>query len=277
MTISRPLEKALLSAFLGGLLYANTASGALVAQYLFDGNANDTSGNALNGTVVGATLTAGRSGNPNSAYFFDGTSSYITIADNDLLEVDNVRSVTAWINKKDEVGSGLNYGIVSKYQNDTPGEPGWSLTAKTDAGVTTPSAYFKDSSGNTADYSPGISLNEWHFVALTYDDSLSLLSIFVDGVATSITSDAFYSGGNSRNMVIGGAYSFGVVNAWSRFHGTIDDVQIFDHTLSNSELQQLYGVPLPATLALIVWGILPLALRRYSSRLRRRRISSTSP
>jgi hypothetical protein len=60
-------------------LSADLTSG-LVAQYLFDGNANDSSGNGHNSTVNGATLAADRFGNPNSAYNFDGADDYIRIA-----------------------------------------------------------------------------------------------------------------------------------------------------------------------------------------------------
>ena len=47
----------------------------LVAAYEFNGNANDVSGNGNNGVVNGATLTADRFGNANSAYSFDGTGN----------------------------------------------------------------------------------------------------------------------------------------------------------------------------------------------------------
>ena len=50
----------------------------LVAYYPFNGNANDESGNENHGSVFGATLTSDRFGNPNSAYDFDGVSAYIT-------------------------------------------------------------------------------------------------------------------------------------------------------------------------------------------------------
>ncbi|MBF0574179.1 MAG: hypothetical protein HQK69_10565 [Desulfamplus sp.] len=50
-------------------------SDGLVAYYPFNGNANDESGNGNNGTVDGATMTADRNGNANSAYSFDGVNS----------------------------------------------------------------------------------------------------------------------------------------------------------------------------------------------------------
>ena len=53
----------------------------LVGYWPFIGNANDESGNGNNGTVTGATLTADRFGNSNSAYSFDG-QSYIRVPHN---------------------------------------------------------------------------------------------------------------------------------------------------------------------------------------------------
>mgnify|MGYP000872391999 CR=1 FL=1 len=51
----------------------------LVAYFPFNGNANDVSGNNINGIVNNAILTADRNGQPNSAYYFDGSSSYIQL------------------------------------------------------------------------------------------------------------------------------------------------------------------------------------------------------
>jgi hypothetical protein len=50
-------------------------SSGLIAYYPFNGNANDESGNGHNGTIYGSTLTADRMGNPNSAFYFNGTPS----------------------------------------------------------------------------------------------------------------------------------------------------------------------------------------------------------
>ena len=44
----------------------------LVAWYPFNGNANDESGNGLNGSVNGAVLTSDRHGLGESAFYFEG-------------------------------------------------------------------------------------------------------------------------------------------------------------------------------------------------------------
>lgn len=57
----------------------NTLLDGLRAYYPLDGDANDLSGNGNHGTISGATLTTDRSGNPNSAYQFDGINDFINI------------------------------------------------------------------------------------------------------------------------------------------------------------------------------------------------------
>jgi len=66
----------------------------LVAYYPFNGNANDAVG-TNNGTVQGATLTTDRFGNPNSAYSFNGSSSYIKTV-NALPDMQSA-SVSCWV------------------------------------------------------------------------------------------------------------------------------------------------------------------------------------
>lgn len=60
----------------------NVPTDNLVAHYPFNGNADDTSGNGHHGTVLGATLTTDRFGNPDGAYHFTaGEQDYIRVPD----------------------------------------------------------------------------------------------------------------------------------------------------------------------------------------------------
>ncbi len=74
---------ALLWCCLPGRAQTNLQNG-LVACYAFSGSAADGSGNNLNATPNGPTLTADRFGNANSAYQFDGVNDYITLPENAL-------------------------------------------------------------------------------------------------------------------------------------------------------------------------------------------------
>lgn len=67
-------------------VYTQSILDGLILYYMMDGNANDTSGNNLDGAVVGATLTSDRLANPNSAYSFDGVNDYIDLPNSTILE-----------------------------------------------------------------------------------------------------------------------------------------------------------------------------------------------
>ncbi len=81
------MKKALFFLGLSVLLLSNSAeaqnlpsylpSNGLVGWWPFNGNANDESGNGNHGTVNGATLTADRNGNSNSAFGFDGIDDFV--------------------------------------------------------------------------------------------------------------------------------------------------------------------------------------------------------
>lgn len=68
----------------------------LMAEYLFKGDANDSSGGGHHGTVHGATLTTDRFGNANSAFHFCGPENYISIDPPPLMN-DSAMSVSVWV------------------------------------------------------------------------------------------------------------------------------------------------------------------------------------
>jgi hypothetical protein len=69
----------------------------LVAYCPFDGNADDVTGNGHNGIGHNVILTADRLGNADSAFSFDGSSSYIEIPASPELDNRNL-TLCAWIN-----------------------------------------------------------------------------------------------------------------------------------------------------------------------------------
>ena len=73
------MRRLLTLAILPNVLHAQIPTNGMVAKYLFSGNANDESGNNINGMVFGPTLTLDRCSNPNSAYHFNGNYQYISL------------------------------------------------------------------------------------------------------------------------------------------------------------------------------------------------------
>lgn len=90
----------LLILFLGNSAAAqvNLTQG-LIAHYPFSGNANDISGNNINGTVTNATLTTDRYGNASSAYYFNASNSYIELPFSNLYNFapQDSFSISVWV------------------------------------------------------------------------------------------------------------------------------------------------------------------------------------
>ena len=76
---------------------SDNLSRGLVAFYRFNGNANDNTSNANNGTVSGAILTKGKDNVSNTAYKFDGVDDYIEFPTG-ILSGSGDFSISLWIN-----------------------------------------------------------------------------------------------------------------------------------------------------------------------------------
>ena len=67
----------------------------LVAYYPFNGNTNDESGNNNNGSPTNIVFTADALGNPNSACYLDGLTSFIEIPTSASLNTTKLLTVAA--------------------------------------------------------------------------------------------------------------------------------------------------------------------------------------
>jgi len=241
--------------FLSTHSYAALVDG-LVAHWSLDGNANDVTGNGHNGTIIGATPTSDRLGNANSAYSFDG-SDYITVADSaDFTLGNNPFTIAAWQKINTFSADGVYYLMG---HSEGPGNTDkWILGLRNDGVslVTTPTGWV-----DVGNYS--FQTEVWHHVALQRDGNT--LNAFIDG--TSIGSVPFSATitDPAASLLIGTA-EFDRPNR--QFVGSIDDVRIYNRTLSISEIQSLATVPIPAAIWLFGAGLIGLlgATRRKTTR-----------
>jgi len=217
----------------------------LVAEYLFDGNTNDTSGNRNHGTVNGATLAEDRFGEEGKAYDFDGVTDYISALDPDQLKFLNNFSISLWIKTTDTVS-----GIFSS-TCDTRGSlgllSGWqAYFDSTNLSFGSPKHRFLKVISATAAYEVKQNTFDWNngsWQHLHYSmDSTSGMKIFVNGVLAAIftnTDDVFYRTIPS-NFVLGCIQAGeGIRDAF--LDGVIDDVRIFNRALMDTEVTALYN------------------------------------
>ena len=227
------------------------ASDGLIAYYPFNGNANDESGNGNHGTVNGALLTSDSAGNANSAYGFNGIDSYITVGDK--LDAQNGDlTLSAWVKADTYAQSAIiiNKGMTS---NGSPPGCGYGLHVLQESPVQTAGIHFRfDDSDYGIRRDVFIPVNQVpiaRFIFLTgtlrhIDSSTVQMSIYLNGKLYS--SKTFPSGpANDTNIpfAIGAHYrgEYGPVTAF--FNGVIDEVKVYNRSLSDAEVQELYNQP----------------------------------
>lgn len=209
---------------------SGTLTNGLVAYYPFCGNANDESGNNNNGTVNGATLTADRFGNENSAYSFNGTSNYI-FNNNSVNLPTGVSSITisAWVKTN------------STYWGRTILDYGGSQSTVTGIGTGTNGGgninYFYGFGSSS--YPQNIIIpNQWVHLIATYDFSTLTSKVYANGVLLSTTNGITMSVTNGTIWI--GRGLFRPSNDPYYWLGELDDIAIWNRALSQTEIQQLY-------------------------------------
>lgn len=210
-------------------LYTSEAYG-LVANYPFNGNADDVSGNLNHGVVNNAVLTSDRYGVADKAYSFNGIDSYIEGMDpgKNLPIGNSSRSFAAWV--KDNVyqyyGSNIfHYGTM-------------------EAAPTNFHFLITDVLGLGNGYGYGVTYGKtnlidstWHFVCATYDSTNRLVKLFIDGKPDN--SEALST---APNTVLATKWKIGLFMAGgTSFNGKLDEIRVFKTALSEQEIQYLYS------------------------------------
>jgi hypothetical protein len=197
----------------------------LVAAYSFDEGSGtaviDRSGNGNTGTVANTTWsTAGKYG---GALSFNGTSSWVTVADSSSLDLTGALTLEAWVNPAalgttwrtvlfKEQSAGMVYSL---YANESTGHPVGQVNIGGE----------QNAVGNA-----GLPLDTWTHLALTYD--AQTLKLYVNGALAGSKTQTGAVPASTGVLRMGGN---GIWPEW--FSGRIDNVRIYNRALSQAELQ----------------------------------------
>ena len=242
--------------------YADPTWKGLVAYYPFNGNANDLA-STNNGTVQGVTLTADRFNNPNSAYYFNG-SSWIETSQYYLLNGSKTATISAWVTLNPSLTSFAQIVSAGDYRGGY--DPISLHFAVTNADVqfqdhllgNVNSAYITSGGASFQAGMPLLTPNNWHqiIVVLGTNNPLGELFIYVDGVleSTQIGADdgSQFQGivyDTSMRFLIGAIEGRPFYSTPGQFwNGNIDDIRIYNRAISSGEVAYLYAQESQSTL-----------------------------
>ena len=204
--------------------------------YPFDGNANDGSTSANNGSVVGsANLTTDRFGNVNSAYDFSANGMYVNLGTGSPFQVTGKIFISAWVYIYDNTID--SQGIVTKDDGNSnrcfnlsysSAQNGFQFRVW-DSGGTVHSVVSSSKPNN----------NTWYHIVVTADGTN--LNMWVNG-ASAATPVAY--GGTIKN-VTSIPCLIGKYDSYNSFSGKIDEVLIganpaISTTPTSADILQLY-------------------------------------
>lgn len=196
----------------------------LVAYYPFNGNANDASRYENHGTVNGATLATDRFDNQDSAYWFNGNDSDIRVSNNALINMSNQITVAAWIYPEAQ----KTQHIVRKGSSPRSVPYGLLLSGTGDI------IFEATTNGQLTQVKhSGYSLNNWSFIAGTYDGAV--MTLYVNGVSVSSVPITGELNIDSSSLLIGTRLNLPA----DTFSGRLDDIFIFNRALTDSEIATL--------------------------------------
>ncbi|MBT4763486.1 DUF2341 domain-containing protein [bacterium] len=196
----------------------------------------DSSGAGSHGTS--STVTASTTAKFGGSSEFNGTSSYIDLADLDIYDFgSNDFTVSAWARRRDDP---INYQnqIITKWNTGaSPGTNEWGLNTGS-GGSTSKTPGFAFESGTTAYTavsSDEIASQEWYHVLGMRKGEY--IYIYVDGEEKAST----YIGSIAVNNASGRSLEIGRIAAGYEFDGNIDEVRVYNRSLSSREVRDLYN------------------------------------
>lgn len=225
----------------------------LLGEYLFNGNANDTSGNNKNGSINNAACVqpaANRSGLANKAYEFNnnsgagcgdsaGTFGHISTAN---LGHGGSFSYSVWIRPINN----NNQWIIG--QNSSGGTQPWAALVVGNpnliGGTSGKVSFILTGSGPTLSVadSANVSTGTWTHYVVTVASSggQTTVKLYRNGVqVATATGSGSYTNPSSTNGFLMGNASSSSTNAV--FRGLMDDVRVYNRALSDGEIQALYS------------------------------------
>ncbi len=213
----------------------------LVGYWSFNGNANDVSGNGNNGTNNGATLTTDRNGNTNSAYSFNGTSSFINVPNSSSLQFNGGITFSVWLNASNIPVGAVNSTSYLMSKGADGGTP-YSWISYLDTAEIALRMWNNNNLNNGAVVTNSqfsITTNQWYNATFTFDGTNA--KAYINGQLKSTVPATYTTFSNIYDLKFGRRHTSGLPYF---FNGKLDDIGVWNRALTQTEITSLYtGVP----------------------------------
>jgi hypothetical protein len=188
----------------------------------------DSSGSLNNGVIVNATWTAGKFG---QALWFNGTNAWVTVNSAASLNLTNHMTLEAWVYP----------ASTSGWRTIIMREPAANYYLDSSNGSFTgsgPSAGVNNGANRDVYGSTSLPVNTWTHLAATWDGTT--LRVYVNGAQVASQAIGSTILASTSPLRLGGNSIWG-----EYFNGKIDEVRIYNRTLSQSEIQTDMNTALP--------------------------------
>jgi hypothetical protein len=220
------------------LLFALASAQGPIANYMFTGNTNDASGNGLDGTATGATLTTDRFGIANAAYLFASSSDRITLPAGSIGMTSTAeRSFSLWIKPTSVPTAPNNGGLIAQYLHGSPSVSNFFIGLDQSSGVFRINV--TGDGNDRLDVALGFNpIGRWTHVVVLMKDGTNNTHVYVNNTLLQSGTLSYNTANSSRSPVIGDID--GGANS-DNFPGAIDDIYIYNRILSSVEIAARYG------------------------------------
>ncbi len=211
----------------------------LLAYYPFNNNLNDFSPYKNNGKANDISSTTDRFGKANSAFYFNGSSSYIVVKDNQALRLSNTSiTLSTWV-KLDEYNYSFGNNILTKHHTGVENGWAWGITGygSSTLGIVT---YGTGGGSAAARGTHAVSLSQWHLLTSVYTVTKQQLSIYVDGALDNVTNNMPSPNVNTDADLYIGRDNPDVPTNGYMVRGSLDEVRIYHRALSAYEIHKLF-------------------------------------
>ncbi len=212
------------------LALAQPPEEGLVAAYMFQGGAEDSSPNHNDAEVRGGALTEGHDGEAESAYVLDGTDDYLVVPHSESLSLSEQATFSLWWRHEPQKSQEEYYTLFEKSDPERGGHSRygmWLIGDHVEVCIEAP-----DNSAQNCLDSTGALDKGWHHLAATFDGAA--LRVYLDGEPNGERAVEPSGISQSNFEIFVGTDQYAPEPVYTR--GAIDELRLYERALSGAEI-----------------------------------------